>query len=133
LENLAITTSESRYGETLTFVTRYGKDAAITLDVTNRGGTSGVYQAILRFNGKEKDSTEFSLGVGETRHVTFNTTGNEPGKYIVQVGELYGEFKSELWINWWLITGFAALFILLGWLAFFLVRRRIRGTEIQGN
>ncbi|MGD9118971.1 MAG: choice-of-anchor D domain-containing protein [Dehalococcoidia bacterium] len=132
LDNLVITTSESRYGETLTFLARYGEDATITVNVSNIGDTGGVYQAVLRFNGEEKDSTEFSLGAGETLHITFNTTGNEPGKYIVQVGELHGEFKSELWINWWLITGFTLLIILLGWLVVFLIRRRTRIVNQEG-
>lgn len=126
LDNLVITTSESKYGDRLTFMARYGEDATITVDVSNIGGTSDIYQAILRFNGEEKDSTEFSLGAGEVRHITFNTTGNEPGKYIVQVGEVHGEFLSEFWINYWLIVGFVLLLALLGWLAFIMIRRRIR-------
>jgi len=127
LSNLSITTSESKTWKGLTFVARYGEDAEITLDATNIGGQTGTYQVFLLLNGARVDTLTLNLAPGETQHVVFNVTGNEPGIYTVQVGELSGEFESSSWINWWLMAGFTAAFILLVWLSFFLIRKRVRG------
>ena len=127
LSNLSITTSESKTWKGLTFVARYGEDAEITLDVTNNGGQTGTYQVFLLLNGARVDTATVNVAPGETQHVVFNVTGNEPGIYTVQVGELSGEFESSSWINWWLMAGFAVALILLAWLAFFLIRKRVRG------
>jgi hypothetical protein len=65
---------------------------------------------------------------GDTERITFTISDNEPGIYLVQIGELEGDFLSELWINWWLISGFAVLLILLGWLAWYLIKRWRKGV-----
>ena len=111
----------------MTFVARYGEDAEITLDATNIGGQTGTYQVFLLLNGARVDTATVNVAPGETQHVVFNVTGNEPGIYTVQVGELSGDFESSSWINWWLMAGFAVALILLAWLAFFLIRKRVRG------
>lgn len=128
LSNLSIVTSEVKTWGNLTFVTRYGEDAEITLDVTNSGGQTGTYQVFLLLNGARVDTATVELGSGETKHVVFNVTDNEPGIYTVQVGELTGEFESGSWINWWLMVGFFAALILLVWLAIFLIRMRARSS-----
>jgi hypothetical protein len=127
LSNLSIDTSESRTWHNLTFVARYGEDARITLDVTNVGEQGGVYTAVLLIDGQEIGSKELSLTAGETRQIAFDVTGVASGEYTVQIGELWGDFTSRLWINWWLIAGFSALLVLLGWGSFYLVRRYRRG------
>ena len=127
LSNLSITASESKTWKGLTFISRYGEDAEIGLDVTNNGGQTGAYQVFLLLNGARVDTVTVNLTPGETQQVLFNVTGNEPGIYTVEVGELTGEFESRSWINWWLMSGFAAALIVIGWLAFFLIRRQVRG------
>ncbi len=127
LSNLSIIPSEAKTWKGLTFVSRYGEDAEITLDVTNTGGQSGTYQVFLLLNGERVDSTTVTVATGETQNVVFNVTGNEPGIYTVQIGELTGEFESSFWINWWLIAGFAVALILLIWLGFYLIRKQVRG------
>ena len=74
------------------------------------------------------DTLTLNLAPGETQHIVFNVTGNEPDIYTVQVGELTGEFESSFWINWWLIAGFTAAFILLVLLLFYLIRIRARSA-----
>jgi hypothetical protein len=128
LSNLSITPSESKTWQGLTFTARYGEDAEITLDVTNSGGQTGAYQVFLLLNGARVDTTTVNITTGETQHVVFNVTGNEPGIYTVQVGELTGEFESSFWINWWLMAGFSVAFILLVLLAFYLIRVRARNA-----
>ncbi len=127
LSNLSITTSESKTWKGLTFVTRYGEDAEITLDATNIGGQTGTYQVFLLLNGARVDTLTINLAPEETQHIVFNVTGNEPGIYTVHVGELTGEFESSFWINWWLMAGFTAAFILLVLLSVYLIR--IRGMR----
>ena len=128
LSNLSITTSESKTWKGLTFVARYGEDAEITLDATNIGGQTGTYQVFLLLNGTRVDTLTLNLAPGETKHIVFNVTGNEPDIYAVQVGELTGEFESSFWINWWLMAGFTAAFIILVLLLFYLIRIRGRSA-----
>jgi hypothetical protein len=126
LSHLNITTLESKTWNNLSFIVRYGEDAEIDLDVTNTGSQTGAYQVFLLLNGERVDTKTVDLNAGETQHVVFNVTGNEPGIYTVRVGELSGEFESRIWINWWLMIGFTAAFIVLILLAIYLVRLRAR-------
>jgi uncharacterized repeat protein (TIGR01451 family) len=128
LSNLSITPSVSKTWESLTFTARNGEDVIIAVDVTNNGGQKGTYKAVLLINGIERGTKETRLDPGETERITFTISDNEPGVYLVQIGELEGDFLSELWINWWLISGFAVLLILLGWLAWYLIRRWRKGV-----
>ncbi|MGD9118654.1 MAG: choice-of-anchor D domain-containing protein [Dehalococcoidia bacterium] len=127
LNNLSIETSESKTWHGFTFIARYGENAEVTIDITNTGGESGEYQAILFLNGEPVQSVPFDIGDGETKQIAFNVDGNEPGDYTVRIGNLSGEFSSWVWINWWLISGMIVVVILLGVGAFFLIRRRVRG------
>jgi uncharacterized repeat protein (TIGR01451 family) len=124
LSNLSIIPSISKIWDTLTFIERTGEEAVITVDVTNSGGQRGSYAATLIINGITRETKEISLDPGQTQAITFTVTDNEPGSYMVQIEALNGDFISELWINWWLITGFTALLILLCWLAWYLLRGR---------
>jgi uncharacterized repeat protein (TIGR01451 family) len=126
LDNLSITTSESKTWKNLVFVARYGEEAAIIFDATNVGGQSGTRQVFLLLNGASVDSVTLDLEPSEMQHIAFKVTGNEPGTYMVRVDELTGEFESLFWINWWLIAGFTAAFILLVWLGVYLIRSRMR-------
>jgi len=117
LSNLSITPSFLKAWERLTFIKRIGKEATISVEVTNTGGQHGSYAVNLITNGLLRETKETSLEPGQTQKIVFLVSENEPGDYTVQIGSLSGEFQSLVWINWWLLIGFAAVFILLCWLA----------------
>jgi hypothetical protein len=126
LSNLTITLSQYRVLETLTYYIRTGAEATITADITNNGGQTGNYRAILIINGVERRDMTVTLGPGQTQTVVFDIAAPVTGTYTVAIGYLTGEFVSELWVNWWLIAGSGALVILLGWLIWYIIQRRKR-------
>jgi hypothetical protein len=126
LSHLSITTSVHRIFEKLTYVIRTGEEADITADVTNDGGQTGTYTAVLMINGTERERKEIALGAGQTGTVSFKVTGNESGSYTVVIGNLTGDFLSSLWINWWLIVATIAVLILIAWLVWYIIQRRKR-------
>jgi uncharacterized repeat protein (TIGR01451 family) len=126
LSNLTITTSVSRIWEKLTYVIRTGEEAVITADITNGGGQTGAYTAVLIINGTERERKEITLEPGQTGTVSFTVTGNDEGTYTVLIGSLTGDFLSDLWINWWLIVATIAVLILIAWLVWYIIQRRKR-------
>jgi hypothetical protein len=116
LSNLTITPSLPKFWRILTFVVRTGEDVNVNVEVTNHGGQQGTYTAILTMNGVAVGEKELTLGPGESQELGITVTGNEPGRYVVQIGDLSGEFVSDSWINWWLILGLVATLIGIGWL-----------------
>jgi len=80
-------------------------------------------------NGQIIDTQEITLSPGQSQMVVFSIPDNEPGRYVVQIGDLGGEFQTWVWINWWLIGGLTAAFILLVWVAWYYgyYRRRLQG------
>lgn len=125
LSNLSITPSVSRFFEKVSYIVRTGEEVLITVDVTNNGGQRGSYTAVLMLDGTERERKEITLEPGQTGTVSFTVTvGDELGKYTVQIGELTGDFISELWINWWLWAGTIAAFILLCWFVISRIKKR---------
>jgi len=116
LSNFTLTPSLSKFWRILTFAVRTGEDVNVTVEVTNHGGQYGTYIAILTVNGIDVGKKEISLGPGESQELVFTVSGNEPGRYVVQIGDMSGEFVSDSWINWWLILGLVAAFLGIGWL-----------------
>lgn len=125
LSHLSITPSYSKIGELLTLAVRIGKEATITVELTNHGGQEGIYTASLRINGTTQEIKEISLGAEQTEKIIFTVTGNVLGSYLVEIGDLSGEFESLIWINWWLILGFVAAFIVILLLVWWLVRKYV--------
>jgi len=119
LSNLFITPSISKVWEPLTFLVKTGEEVTISVDVTNYGGEEGSYEAILKISGVTQATKEITLGAGQHQKITFTVTENEPGLYVVQIGDLSGEFQSLSWFNWWLTGEFVVAFILLSWLAWY--------------
>jgi hypothetical protein len=118
---LNITPSLERAWGRLTFALRTGREVNISALVTNYGGKPGDYDAILRINGQAVDERQLTIGPTESQMVTFTRSGNKPGRYEVQIGDLSGEFVSgefvtSLWINWWLILIVILVLALIGWL-----------------
>jgi hypothetical protein len=124
LSNLTIAASVSRVFENFSYIIRTGEEAVITADIANNGGQTGTYTAILLVNGTEQERKDISLGPGQTGTVSFTLTGNEEGIYIVVIGNLTGNFLSDLWINWWLIVATVALALLIAWAIWYIIQRR---------
>ncbi len=80
--------------------------------------------ATLSLNGVIQATNEITLDSGQSQQIVFTVTENTPGHYVVQIGDLSGDFLSFLWINWWLSGGVVAALILLGWLVWYYVRRK---------
>jgi uncharacterized repeat protein (TIGR01451 family) len=127
LNNLSITTSLHRVWENWSYIIRTGEDAVITADITNTGGQTGTYTAILLINGTERERKDITLGPGQTGTVSFTASGNEPGTYTVVIGNLSGNFLSEFWVNWWLIVGSFIVLILIAWLVWYIIQKRRQG------
>jgi len=125
LGDLSITPSVSKIWGKITFMARSGKEVVINVDVTNDGGQEGNYTVILKINDVTRETKEISLAPGQTQKISFTVIDNEPGTYVVQIGDLTGDFLSEFWINWWLTLGLVAAFILLCWF----ILSRIKGGK----
>jgi len=116
LSNFTLTPSLSKFWRILTFAVRTGEDVNVTVEVTNHGGQQDTYTAIVTMNGVDVGEKELTLAPGESQELGFTVSGNEPGRYVVQIGDMSGEFVSDSWINWWLILGLVASFLGIGWL-----------------
>jgi hypothetical protein len=110
----------------MTFLVRVGENASVTAGVANNGGQEGSYSANLKVNQQLYDTTQISLSPGQSQELNFVVVDNEPGQYVVQLGSLSGEFRSWVWINWWLIGGLSAVFVLLCWLVWYYAYYRQR-------
>jgi hypothetical protein len=108
------------------FVAATGEDVTITADVANDGGQEGTYTVELRINGETVDTTEVTLGAGQSQQVSFTLSGMDYGQYEVEVAELSGEFSVSQSINWWLIIGIIVGVGLITWGAIWGTRRRSR-------
>jgi len=124
---LTITPSREKIGvwDPFIFIVRAAKSVTISTEIGNDGGQEGSYIADLKINGQTQDTKNITLRPGQSREVIFTVTENKPGHYVVQIGNLSGEFQTLVWVNWWLISGLIAAFGLLGWAIWYL-RKRLR-------
>ncbi|MDW7730992.1 MAG: S-layer protein domain-containing protein [Methanolobus sp.] len=65
-----------------------GKEATISVDVTNTGTAAGEYTVDLRINDTVVASQPISLGIDESQTVEFKHTEEEAGTYVVKVSDL---------------------------------------------
>ncbi|PTD94072.1 hypothetical protein C9439_04435 [archaeon SCG-AAA382B04] len=72
-----------------------GEITQVTVQVTNTGGEEGTYRANLTVNGEIKETQALSISLGETRAIGFDLEIQEPGEYIVKVGEETAELIIE--------------------------------------
>ncbi|WP_292380673.1 S-layer protein domain-containing protein [Methanosarcina sp. UBA289] len=63
-----------------------GKDAAISINIGNKGNAAGNESVELLINGNVSDSKEVSLDVGNNTTVTFEYAEDVPGTYTVEIG-----------------------------------------------
>jgi len=126
-QNLEITPGKQVTGAGVAvFRVEAGESVTITANVINNGGAEGSYIARLELNGETLASQEISLQPGQSKQVVFVVTDNAPGRYVVQIGDLSGEFESVSWTNWWLIGGLIAGVTLLAWYYGYYRRRHLR-------
>ncbi|MFC3959122.1 CARDB domain-containing protein [Halovivax cerinus] len=64
-----------------------GDTVTVTATVENTGATDGTYTAELRVDGSVEDTTEITLGAGESGTVTFEYAFADTGTYDVSVGD----------------------------------------------
>jgi hypothetical protein len=115
LSGLEIDRSIKKIWGGLTFIIRIGNEATVSFFINNNGGQEGTYTATLMKNGTAVATKDIALSAGKGQLVSFEITGNEPGDYTIEIGSLTGEFTSYIWVNWWLIIGLAAAFVLIVW------------------
>ncbi|MDG6242844.1 MAG: S-layer protein domain-containing protein [Methanolobus sp.] len=89
---------------------RQGKEATITVDVTNTGTADGEYTVDLKINDVVVDSQLVSLAMEESTTIEFKHKEQEPGTYKVEVGGLsttYEVFERSGTV--WYVLGAIAL------------------------
>ena len=64
----------------------------ISITITNTGGGTGSYTAMLYINDNLEDSRTVSISPGSTESVLFNVTKSELGTYGVSLGGQEGQF-----------------------------------------
>jgi len=110
----------------------------ISVIVTNIGSQSGSYKVTLIGNGVVEATKEVTVNTSLSKEVTFITTKDIAGAYLVDVTGLTGSFTANEKpvipeippaiprpINWLLIGGIIAALVVVGLVVFFLLRRRV--------
>lgn len=64
-----------------------GETAVISAQVTNTGGTGGVYFATLSVDGKKASTKDINVEPGSYRTVTFTLSKDQAGTYEIMVGK----------------------------------------------
>ena len=115
-----------------------GEMLNINVIVTNIGGQSGSYEVTLIGNGVVEVTKEVTINTGLSKEVTFVTTKDIAGTYLVDVAGLTSLFTANEKrvipeippaiprpINWLLIGGIIAALVVVGLVVLFLLRRRV--------
>ncbi|MBA7571078.1 hypothetical protein ES708_12834 [subsurface metagenome] len=82
VSGLSISPAEVRVGETVT----------ISVTITNSGGSSGSYTAILKINGGQVETKNITLNAGESQVASFSVVKESSGIYTVELGGSAGTF-----------------------------------------
>jgi hypothetical protein len=85
VSDLSIYPHEVRVGETVT----------ISATITNSGGSTGSYTAVLRINGSEVETESVVLDAGKSQIVSFTVEKESIGTYLVEVDGIEGTFTVE--------------------------------------
>jgi hypothetical protein len=113
----------------IAFIITRGEDVSINANIGNTGGQGGNYVANLEVNGQIPGTQNIFTNPRQNQEISFSIMGNEPGRHLVELGDLNAEFETIVGVNWWLIGVLTAAFILLVWVAWYYGyhRRRLRG------
>ena len=120
ISNISINPTQAKTGEPIT----------ISADITNVSDTAGTYAASLWIDNTIETGKNVTLQAGETSKVTYTVTRNVAGNYEVRLDRLFGSFSvtgepvTPTGTNWMLIIGIAAAIIIIGGIAWVVVRRR---------
>jgi len=116
-----------------------GEMVSIKALVTNTGGESGSCVVTLKINGVVEATKEVTLAPRDSESITFTTSKDIAGAYLVDANGLTGTFtvKEKVVppifkpINWPLIGGIIGVVVAVGLLVYFLVirRRKAQGRE----
>jgi hypothetical protein len=82
VSNLTISPVEIEYLDVVT----------ITVNVTNKGGSPGIYDVVLYINGLEEGAKGITLAPGSSDIITFFVNRPDFGIYYVEIDELVGSF-----------------------------------------
>ena len=72
-----------------------GERVTISVLVTNIGGEDGSYEVTLKLNGVVEATREVTVNPGLSKEVTFTTTRDIAGTYLVDVDGLTGSFTVK--------------------------------------
>jgi hypothetical protein len=67
---------------------KQGKKATFNVDVENTGTAAGDYTVELKVNGTVVGSQTISMEVGASQNLEFEHAEEEPGTYVVKIGDL---------------------------------------------
>jgi len=109
-----------------------GETVNITVLVTNTGGQSGSCLVTLKINGVVETDKEIALDVGASKQVSFSTSRDTAGIYLIDVDGITGSFEVKgkpapmtpvqttpaKRIDWWLIGGIIAAVMVLAFLGY---------------
>ena len=70
-----------------------GEPVTVKADVTNTGGSEGVYTATLKVNGVVVETKDIPLAGGAKQEISFKITEDTPGFYRIALGELVGTLR----------------------------------------
>jgi hypothetical protein len=70
-----------------------GQQVTISINVANRGGETGSYNAVLYINGVAETSQSVSVAPGMTKNVIFTVTKSDAGVYDVSIAGQNGQFE----------------------------------------
>lgn len=110
---------------------------AISVTVTNIGGSEGSDTVVLKIDDVEEARKEVTLGAGQSETIIFNIAKNIEGSYTVNVGGNVGQFTvivpppvaalpTQPTTNWWLIVAIIAAVVIGGLLTYLFVFRKRR-------
>ncbi|MGB2853180.1 MAG: hypothetical protein WBC55_01900, partial [Dehalococcoidia bacterium] len=126
VNNLSVAPSRREIWPFLNFAVVTGEEAVVSVDVANVGNHEASHTVSLEVNDETKANHDGGLTPGQSKEVVFVLSDNEPGRNVVVVEDLTGEFTHSLWINWALIIGLGSALLIIIVLAFFGVRWYLR-------
>jgi hypothetical protein len=106
---------------------KHGGKVNISTQITNIGDVAGTDTVTLKINNLIEGSKDVTLAGGESEVVTFTTSHNLSGVYLVEVAGLNGSFNVSKNIIqplfWLIIIGVIILGVIIG-LGIRLLRRK---------
>jgi len=114
-------------GKYFVFLVKSGENIIVSANLSNNGVQEGIYPAKLDIDGTTIAIKDISMKPGDRQEIIFDLDGYEAGYHVVNIGGLEGDFITTVWVNWWLIGGFAGLLgliIVLAWYYGYYKKRR---------